>query len=89
MIETDRDSLAGLRAELARLAAGARETAQAANNSAGPELVDALDQVLSRIETWDASAASSTEPEDRERLLREGQGLIAVLRNLPILHETA
>jgi len=69
--------------------ANARESAQAANNSAAPELLDALEQVFFRIRRWDASTATVTDPNEYDSVLRDGQTLMATLRNLPISLETS
>lgn len=81
-------SLVALQDALTRLTADARVSAQAANNSAAPEILDAVEQILCRIANWDESVASSMDPIEHERLLREGRSLGATLRKLKISLET-
>ncbi|MEX5728692.1 hypothetical protein Ga0609869_002045 [Rhodovulum iodosum] len=88
MDRSDRYDLTSKRKELSRLVEQVRAKAQSVTDSSTPELLDSLDELLRRHEHWQAMAKTATSPEERERLLRIGEDLKKMIRNLPLSYES-
>lgn len=76
------------RRELTRLAERGRRAAQGCNDSAAPELLDGFEELLRRLETWQAAAARCPDAEERVRLLEEARSLQTTFRRLPFTLDT-